>query len=61
MEENKPKRERIKAKPISKAKLRTPDKDDRILELYSEGKNINQIGAMLQVHTQYIKELIAKL
>ena len=55
MEENKPKRERIKkpvGEPMTKAKVRTPDKNEKIIELYNQGFNINQIGSMLGVHTQ---------
>ena len=33
MEENKPKRERIKAKPVASRKLRAPDKKDKREEL----------------------------
>ena len=61
MEENKLKRARIQkpvGEPITKAKIRTPDKNDKILELAKAGYNINQIGAMLNVHTQYIKDLL---
>ncbi len=60
MEENKPKRERIKAKPVASRKLRAPDKKDKIIELYDSGFNINQIGAMLAVHTVYVKDVINK-
>jgi len=63
MEENKEPKKRIKkpvGKPMTKAKVRTPDKNDRILELANAGFNINQIGSMLGVHTQYIKDLLSK-
>jgi|32_taG_2_1085360.scaffolds.fasta_scaffold291973_2 hypothetical protein len=63
MEENKQPRKRVQkpvGEPMTKAKVRTPDKNDRILELASAGFNVNQIGSMLGVHTQYIKELLAK-
>ena len=60
MEENKPKRERIKAQPVVSRKLRAPDKNDKIIELYDSGFNINQIGSMLAVHTVYVKDVINK-
>jgi len=60
MEENKPKRERIKPTPVAARKLRAPDKKDKIIELYDSGFNINQIGAMLAVHTVYVKDVINK-
>ena len=63
MEEQKQPRKRVQkpvGEPMVKAKLRTPDKDEKIIELVNGGFNINQIGSMLGVHTHYIKELIAK-
>jgi len=60
MEDNKPKRERIKPTPVASRKLRAPDKKDKIIELYDSGFNINQIGAMLAVHTVYVKDVINK-
>lgn len=61
MEENKIPRKRVqkpKAEPIAKVKLKTPDYDDRIIELVNGGFNVNQIGSMLGIHTEYIKQLI---
>ena len=59
--EEKPKRKRVKAKPIaSSPKPKAPEKNSRIIELYDSGFNVNQIGAMTGTHTQYIKELIKK-
>lgn len=60
MEENKPKRERIKAKPVASRKLRATDKNDKIIELHDSGFNINQIGSMLALHTHYVKDVIKK-
>ena len=61
MEENKPKRERINPTPVAKSpKPKATDKDNKIIDLYDSGFNINQIGSMLAVHTQYVKELIKK-
>lgn len=60
MEEKKPKRERIKAKPVAARKLRSTDKIDKIIELYDSGFNINQISAMLTLHSQFVKQTIDK-
>ena len=58
-ENNKPKRERIKPTPVAKSpKPKATDKDDKIKELASAGFNINQIGSMLAVHTEYIKSVL---
>lgn len=48
--------------PIAKVKpkMKGHPLDAKIIELLNEGKNVNQVGAMLTVNTQYIKELIAK-
>jgi len=60
--EEKPKRKRVNtATPMtSSPKPKAPDKDTKIIELYDDGFNINQIGAMLTVHTQYVKDLIKR-
>ena len=55
------KRKRISQKPMTSSRKPTSlDKNDKILELAASGFNVNQIGSMLGVHTQYIKELLAK-
>lgn len=54
-------KERIKTvKPITQAKLKPADKHDDIIRLANEGKNINQIAAMLTLHSQYVKQVIDK-
>lgn len=54
MEESKPK------KAVKKVEDRVVNIDTRIIELYNSGFNVNQIGSMLHVHTQYIKDLLDK-
>jgi len=54
-------RERIKTKkPIAAVKPQALDKVDKVLDLYGSGFNINQIASMLQLHSQFVKETIAK-
>jgi len=54
MEESKPTKKVTKKVEAPKEKTM----DEKIFELYNQGFNINQIGSMLYVHTQYIKQLI---
>lgn len=56
------KRTRIKtAKPVAKSpKPKATDKVDKIIELSAGGFNVNQIAAMLAVHSQFVKQTIDK-
>ena len=60
-ESSKPKRKRVKAKPMtSSPKPKVPEQDQKIIDLANGGFNVNQIGSMLGIHTHYIKDLLAK-
>jgi hypothetical protein len=58
MEENKTQKvvEKKIAKKVSKPVVKKTE--DKIIELHDGGFNINQIGSMLAVHTQYVKTVI---
>lgn len=61
VESSKPKRTRVKAKPMtSSPKPTVPEQDQKIIDLANGGFNVNQIGSMLGIHTHYIKDLLAK-
>jgi len=54
MEENKTTKKAIKKVVTPKE----PTLDDKIIDLLNGGFNVNQIGSMLGIHTEYIKQLI---
>lgn len=54
MEENKATKKTTKKVVAPKVKTL----DEKIIELYNGGFNVNQIGSMLATHTTYIKEVI---
>jgi len=60
--EETPKRPRVKTTKsvASSPKPTAPEKDAKIIEMWNSGFNVNQIGSMLAVHTQYINELLKK-